>query len=103
MEYIRALRACKENDSLKTAEKAIETLLGHPNARYQVQAMMERNLLLEDQQRYRDAYVEWSKKFLTMPSLKDLANKDVQKVYFEGYYYSARTLYNFNIDNADAY
>lgn len=91
VEYIRALRASKDTESLKKAESIIETMLKHPHANYKVQALMEKNLLLEDRQDYRRAYLSWQS-FMKMKSLTDnLANKEVQKVYFAGYFYSART------------
>ncbi len=94
IEYIRALRACKDKESLKTAESAANTLLKHPNAKYQMQAMIEKNLLLEDQERYREAYIEWSQKFMKMKSLTDrLSDKEVQKIYFNGYFYMVRTCF----------
>src|ERR1019366_6451740 len=52
IEYIRALRAIKDKESLKTADAIINTILKHPNARFQIQAMMERAHLLADQQMY---------------------------------------------------
>jgi hypothetical protein len=93
IEYIRALRACKDKESLEKAEKAIETLMKHPNARYKIQAWMEKNFILEDTQRYRAAYVDWGKKFMTQPALANRQDKDVQKIYFTGYYYIVRTGY----------
>jgi hypothetical protein len=93
IEYIRALRACKDKESLKTAEAAADTLLKHPNAKYKLQAMMEKNFLLEDQENYRAAYIEWSQKFMKMPSLKNLSDKEVQKIYFNGYFYMVRTCF----------
>jgi hypothetical protein len=94
LEYVRALRGCKDKDSVKTAEKVVDTMLKHPNSRFQVQAMMERNLILEDQERYKEAYIDWSQRFMKNSSLlKDLGNKDVQKVYFAGYFYMTRTLF----------
>jgi hypothetical protein len=94
IEYIRALRACKDKESLKTAESTVNVLLKHPNAKYQLQGMMEKNLILEDQERYREAYIDWSQKFMKMRSLTDrLQDKEVQKIYFTGYFHTARTLF----------
>lgn len=93
IEYVRALRACKDEESTDKAMKIAETVIKHPNASYKVQAMMEKNLMLEDQQKYREAYVLWQA-FMKTPGLaNNLSNKDVQKVYFTGYFYAARTLY----------
>lgn len=93
IEYIRSLRACKENESLKTAEATCNAVLKHPNAKYKFQAKMEKNYLLEDLQRYREAYLEWQA-ILKDPNLnKRLGDKEVQKIYFTAYYYAARTLY----------
>ena len=66
--------------------------MAQPNLQ-KIQAMMERNLLLEEEQKYRLAFAEWQQ-FMREPGLtSNLQNKDVQKVYFAGYFYSARTLY----------
>ncbi len=92
VEYIRALRACKEKDSLTAAEKVADTVLKHPSAAFKIQAMIEKNLLLEDQQKFREAYLQWQQ-FMKLPPLQNLGNADVQKVYFTGYFYNARTLY----------
>jgi len=91
VEYIRALRAAKDTESLKKAEAIIETMLKHPLANYKVQALMEKNLVLEDREKYREAYVAWQN-FMKMKSLTDnLGNKEVQRVFFTGYFYSVRT------------
>jgi hypothetical protein len=92
VEYIRALRACKDKESLEQSEKAIEALMKHPNGRYKTQAWMEKNFILEDKQRYRAAYVEWNE-FMKQPGLKNLQDKAVQKIFFTGYFYTARTGY----------
>jgi hypothetical protein len=93
IEYIRALRATKDKESAKTAESTIEKVLKHPLANYKVQAMIEKNLILEDQQKFRDAYAAWQGFMKQDVLVRNLANKDVQKVYFTGYFYSVRTLY----------
>jgi hypothetical protein len=91
IEYIRALRAVKDTDSLKTADSLINAMLKHPFANYKVQALMEKNLLFEDREKYREAYLAWQS-FLKMKSLTDnLGNKDVQNVFFTGYFYSVRS------------
>ncbi len=93
IEYIRALRACKDKDSLKTAEDTTKKILTTPTAKYQLQAMMEKAYLVEDQGRFREAYGEWTK-IMKMPSLtNNLAKKEVQQIYFPAYFYSVRTLY----------
>ena len=91
IEYIRALRACKDKDAIKTAASVADTLLKHPNGKFQLQTMMEKNLILEDQQQYRVAYAEWQK-FLKIPSISgpNLVKKDVQMVFFPGYWHSVR-------------
>lgn len=94
IEHIRALRACKDKDSLKQAEDIAKKILGTPTAKYQLQAMMEKAHLIEDQGRFREAYGEWTK-FLKLPSISgpNLAKPEVQKIYFPAYFYSVRTLY----------
>jgi len=95
IEHIRALRACKDKDSLKQAEDLAKKIIGTETAKYKLQAMMERNFLIEDQGRFLEAYTEWSKKFMTMPSISgpNLAKPEVQKIYFTAYFYQVRTLY----------
>jgi hypothetical protein len=101
IEYIRALRACKDKDSLKTAEDTTKKILADPTAKFQLQAMMEKANILEDQQRYREAYGEWTK-ILKMPSLaNNLAKKEVQNIYFPAYFYSVRTLYKTAVFDKD--
>ena len=92
IEYVRALRACKEKESLATAEKVVERILQHPNAMFKIQAMIEKNLLLEDVEKYREAVFQWQG-FLQLPAFKNLSNPDVQKVYFTGYFHYVRTVY----------
>ena len=55
---------------------------------------MEKNFILEDTQRYRAAYVEWLA-FMKQPSIggDNLANRDVQKIFYPAYFYTARTEY----------
>jgi hypothetical protein len=91
IEYMRALRACKDKDSIKTAESLIKTLLEAPNARFQIQAMMEKNHLLEEQQRYSEACKGWQG--IMKSTQGRLADKDVQKIYFTSYFQASRTLY----------
>ena len=59
-----------------------------------IKELMDKNLLLEKEGKYREAYVEWSK-FLKIPAISgdNLRDEKVQKVYFAGYFYSARPLY----------
>jgi hypothetical protein len=91
VEYIRALRATKDSEALKKAGSLIDGMLKHPLANYKVQALMEKNLVLEDHEKYREAYLAWVS-FMKMKSLTDnLSNKQVQQVYFTGYFYSVRT------------
>jgi hypothetical protein len=92
IEYIRALRACKDKESIAAAEKATEAVLKHPNASYKIQAMIEKNLMDEDQQKYREAVLQWQQ-FMAMPALKNTGNPDVAKVYFTGYVHYARCVY----------
>ncbi len=94
IDYIRTLRTCKDKDSLDNAAKAADALIKHDNARYKIQAKMEKNLILEEQQRYREAWAEWSA-FMKIPSIggNNLTDKNIQKIYFPAYFYNARTLY----------
>ncbi len=91
IEYIRALRAAKDVESLKTAEAVCNTMLKHPNVKYKLQAQMERNYLYEDTQRYRQAVVEWGGLMKALSG--QLGDKEARKIYFTAYYYNARTLY----------
>ena len=100
IEYIRALRACKDKESNKTAEAAIVKVLTHPNGKFQLQASMERNFMFEEQQKYREAYGEWGK-ILKNPSLTNRLNDpEVQKIFFRAYFHSAKTLYKIALYDA---
>ncbi|MBI2808828.1 MAG: hypothetical protein HYX68_27920 [Planctomycetes bacterium] len=100
IEYIRALRDAKDPASLKKAELAADAMIKHKNGRFKLQATVEKNHLIEEnvlvkgQPRYREAYVGWAA-FLKIPSVsgQNLANKDVQKLYFPGYFHASRTLF----------
>ena len=82
LEYLRALRACKDKESIKKAESLVKTILEAPNGRFQIQAMMEKNHLLEEQQRYNEACKGWQG-IMKMPSIQGrLTDKDVQRIYF---------------------
>lgn len=102
IEYIRALRACKDKDSLKTAEEVAKKIINTPTAKNQFFAMMEKAYLIEDQGRYREAYGEWAK-FLKIPGISgpNLAKPEVQKIYFPAYFYSVRTLYKTAVFDKD--
>jgi hypothetical protein len=56
--------------------------------------MMERNLILEDQERYRESYLAW-KEFLANRSISgpNLAKPEVQKIFFPSYVHYVRTLF----------
>ncbi|MSQ93037.1 MAG: hypothetical protein EXR98_00605 [Gemmataceae bacterium] len=94
IEYIRALRACKEPESLNTAEKVASDLIANKNSRFQIQAMSEKNLLLEDVQRYREAFLGWQA-FMKNPSISgvNLNRPEVQKIYFPAYFNYVRCYY----------
>jgi hypothetical protein len=93
IDYIRALRACKDKDSLETAFKTAEAMVKHENARFTFQAKMERNLTAEDQEKYRVAFGYWQL-FMKEPALKNnLGNPEVQKLYFGSYVHWCRSLY----------
>lgn len=99
IDYIRTLRTCKDNkESLELAVKAAQAMIEHPNVRYKIQAMMEKNFIYEEQQLYRQAYIEWQK-FLAIPSIsgKNLADPNIQKIFYPGYFYYARTCYRMAI------
>jgi hypothetical protein len=68
-----------------------ETILKHPNGKFQLQTMMEKNLILEDQQQYRAAYGEWGK-FIKIQSISgpNLVKKDVQLIFFPAYWNMVR-------------
>lgn len=57
-----------------------------------IQQLMDKNLALEKQGKFREAYVEWGK-FLRSPAFRNLADEKVQNVYFTSYFYNARTLF----------
>ena len=95
IEQIRALRATKEKDSGVQAGRGLcqEDHRQSENAKFQIQAMMEKNYLVEDQAAIGRPYGEWAK-FLKMPSLtNNLSKPEVQKIYFPGYYHATRTLF----------
>ena len=101
IEYIRALRATKEKESFKTAESAADTLIKHPNAKYKLQATMEKNFLAEDQTKYRIAAAGWQAFMKTPGLVTNLDKKEVQQLYFPGYFYYIRTLYRTGILDPD--
>jgi hypothetical protein len=91
IEYIRALCACKDKESFAKADSLIKTLLEAPNARFKIQAMMEKNHLLEEQQRFGEACKGWQG--IMKSTQGQTADKDVRKIYFTAYFHEARTLY----------
>lgn len=94
IEYIRALRACKTPDALKAAEKAAQEIIDNKKARFQIQAMSEKNLMLEDSQRYREAFLGWQA-FMKTPAISGpaLARPEVQRIYFPAYFNYVRVYY----------
>lgn len=56
--------------------------------------IIQKNLLLEKNGQYREAYVEWQR-LLVNPEFggKNLANPDVQKIFYPCYFYYTRTCY----------
>jgi hypothetical protein len=85
----------KEKACYTESLKVLDHLLRHPNAKYQVLAEMERNLVLEDEGRYSVAFAYWSK-FLKNPSLTNaLTEPEVQKIYFTGLFYKTRVMYKY--------
>lgn len=101
IEYIRALRACKDKEKLaesnKAAEAVIIKVLTHPNGKFQIQASMERAYILEEQQKYREAYGEWSKIVKNQSISSRLNDPEVQKIFFRAYFCSTKTLYKIAI------
>ena len=90
-------RRCKDKESTEKAEKLANDLIKHPLANYKIQAMMEKNFILEDTQRYRVAYVQW-KKFREMPALAaNSGDKGVQEISFPAYFYLVRNYYKIGI------
>ena len=95
---------------IEKAQKAVETLMQNPNARYKVQAWMEKNFIYEEladwalqakkekkefnethTKYYRGAFTEWEA-FMKQPSITgaNLQQRPVQEIYFSGYFYAAR-------------
>jgi hypothetical protein len=94
LDYLRALRACKEKDSLDVAYKAAEAMIKHENGRFQFQAKMERNLIVEEQEKYRQAFGLWQIFMNKEPALSNnLARPEVRQLYFTGYVHWTRSLY----------
>jgi hypothetical protein len=91
VEYVRALRACKDAESLKKATAALDDLLKHPNARFKMHAEMEKNHILEDQQKYRQSLQGWNGFLKGLQP--QLAKPEVQKVYFPAYVDATRVMY----------
>jgi hypothetical protein len=95
LEYGKALRQGKSKEDLAEALKVLNQLLAHPNARYQILADMEKNLVLEDEEKYGVALLQWGK-FVKNPALTNgLADPKVQKIFFPGVFYKARLTYKY--------
>ncbi len=94
LEYAKLLRESRKD--LDTAMKAMNELLGHELARYQLQAEFERNLILEEQGHLAPAIKQWQK-FLKNPGLPPIISQNpaVKKLYFEAMFNNTRVLYLF--------
>ena len=91
VEYVRALRACKDAESLKKATAALDDLLKHPHARFKMYAEMEKYHIFEDQQKYRQSLQGWNGFLKGLQP--QLAKPEVQKVYFPAYVDATRIMY----------
>jgi hypothetical protein len=101
LQYAKALRQGKKKENLDAALKVLDHLLKHPNARYQILADMEKNFVLEDNERYSVALLRWGQ-FLKNPALARLSDPEIQKIYFNGAFYRIRTMYKYAIHEAKA-
>ncbi len=101
LQYAKALRQGKKQEDYDKAKKVLTNLLGHKNAKYQVLADMEVNLVLEDEKRYDQAFVRWSK-FLKSPAFSSLSEPEVQKIFFTGAFNRIRTMYKYGMHQAKA-
>ena len=91
LEYMRALRGTRTRNRSKRPRGSSKTLLESPNARFKIQAMMEKNYLLEEQQRFLEALAGWQGSMKNTQG--QLADKDAQKIYFTAYFQTSRALY----------
>lgn len=87
----KALRQAGGAERLKDANKVLDRLLTHHNAKNQVLAQMEKYQVLEDQGLYAGALQLWLR-FMKNPALRS-GGPEVQKLYFDGYYFTQRALY----------
>jgi hypothetical protein len=102
LEYGKALRQGKTKEELTKALEVLDELLRHKNARYQLLADMEKNLVLEDEEKYSVALLRWGQ-FLKNPSLTGgLSDPKVQKIFFSGVSYRIRTMYKYGKYEAKA-
>jgi hypothetical protein len=100
LEYGKALRQGKSKEELTEALKVLDHLLKHPNARYQLLADMEKNLVLEDEEKYSVALLRWGQ-FMKNPSLtSNLADPKVQKIFFTGAFQRIRCMYQYAMHEA---
>ncbi len=100
VEYVRALRACKDGDSLKKATAVLDDLFKHPNARFKMYAEMEKNHIFEDQQKYRQSLQGWNGFLKGLQP--QLAKPEVQKIYFPAYVDRARVMYKLGTMDKDS-
>lgn len=104
VQQAKALRMCfqedKNKEKLEKANKVIETLLNHPNARQQMRAEKEKIHLLEESGLFGTAINGWGG-FLKNPSLKSQLNDpNIKEMYFEAYYHYGYCIYKYGQTDA---
>jgi hypothetical protein len=67
-----------------------------------IKEIIDKNLLLEKDGKFREAYAEWAK-FMKIPGISgaNLADVKVQKIWFTAYFYQTRTLYKTALHDKD--
>jgi hypothetical protein len=92
LDRAKALRRAKETEA---SIKLIDESLKHPAAMFHIYFDMEKTLNIEDEGKYGAALRRWNS-FLKNPSLlKQLNNPRMKELYFEGFFYQVRSMYNY--------
>ncbi len=94
--YAGQLRQCTENkDNLKTAQKVLDNLLGHPNARFQLLAEKETYHILEDMGLYGKASAGWGK-FMEKVKKNLGSDANLKDLYYDAYYHYVFSTYKYS-------
>jgi hypothetical protein len=88
VQYAKQLRQCPENKkaNLDLADRALNRLLSHANARGHLLAEKEKLYLLEERGLFGRAITAWGK-FMANPSLKKPDDPSAKETYYDAYYH----------------